>query len=310
MKDLVIISGPTGVGKSKASIELCKKIGGSVISADSMQVYRGMDIGTAKITHEEMEGIPHYLIDVCDPSDDFNIVTFKQMATGAIEEITSSGRIPVIVGGTGFYIQSVLYDIDFSIADELTQYREYLYELLEEKGSEHVHQLLEAVDPVAAKKIHKNDHKRVIRALEYYRQTGDMISDHNSKSLECKSPYNFCYFFLNDDRNVIYDRINRRVDKMMDNGLVDEVRRLTADGLTKEHVSMHGIGYKEIIDYLEGNCTLDEATDMIKKLSRHYAKRQITWARRTDDVIFIDINDGDIIDNMCKELTRKGIIHG
>lgn len=308
MRDLVIISGPTGVGKSKASIELSKRIGGSVISADSMQVYRGMDIGTAKITHEEMQGIPHYLIDVCDPSDDFNIVAFKQMATKAIEDIESSKRIPVIVGGTGFYIQSVLYDIDFSIGDELTQYREQLYELLETKGSEHVHHLLECVDPEAAKKIHKNDHKRVIRALEYYRQTGDMISDHNSKSLENKSPYNFCYFFLSDDRNAVYDRINKRVDDMMNNGLVDEVKKLVGMGLTKDHVSMHGIGYKEIIDYLEGNCTINEATDRIKQLSRHYAKRQITWARRTRDVIFIDINDGDIIDNMCKELTRKGII--
>lgn len=310
MKDLVIISGPTAVGKSKAAISLCKKIGGSVISADSMQVYRGMDIGTAKLSKEEMEDIPHYLIDVADPADDFNIATFKQMAEDAIENVYAHKRIPVITGGTGFYIQSVLYDTDFSIGDELSGFRQEMYDLISKKGSAYVHDMLKEADPEAASLIHPNDHKRIIRALEYNRQTGEKISAHNSMSANKKSPYRFCYFFLTDDREAIYDRINRRVDEMMKKGLVDEVRKLSQTGLTAKNVSMHGLGYKEIMEYLEGAISLDEAVRLIKQGSRHYAKRQLTWARRTKDIITLDIRHGDIIQQMYDELKKKGIVNG
>ena len=311
MTDLVIIAGPTAVGKSAVSVELAKRINGSIISADSMQVYRGMDIGTAKLTHEEMGGIPHFLIDVLDPSEDFNIVMFKEMATSAIKDINKSGRIPMIVGGTGFYIQSVLYDIDFPEGDEMTQYRMELAQLIETKGPQYVHDMLKAVDCVAAAKIHPNDHKRVIRALEYNKQTGGLISEHNRAAAEHKSPYNFCYFVLVDDREKIYERINERVDKMIENGLVDEVRDLLGQGLTKENVSMHGLGYKEIIDHLEGRCSLSEAVYAIKRDSRHFAKRQLTWFKREKDVFFINIREREaMLDIMTDELRKRGIIDG
>ena len=310
MKDLVVIAGPTAVGKSSLAVKLAKKINGSIISADSMQVYRGMDIGTAKISKDEMDGIPHYLIDVLDPEEDFNIVRFKEMATEAINEISDEGRIPMIVGGTAFYIQSVLYGIDFSETEELTKYREELAELIDDKGSEYVHKMLEAVDPVAASKIHHNDHKRMIRALEYNKQTGKRISEHNETCHDNDALYNFCYFFLDDDRQKIYDRINRRVDKMIEDGLVDEVRALMDKGLTSGNVSMHGLGYKEIIDNLEGKCDLETAVSLIKQGSRHFAKRQLTWSRRERDIIRIDIgNDTDVIATMLNELRKKGIIN-
>ena len=307
---LVILAGPTAVGKTQLSVELAKIIGGSIISADSMQVYKGMDIGTAKISAEEMQSVPHYLIDVLDPSDDFNIVMFQKMAKDAINTVLSSGRIPIIVGGTGFYIQSVLYDIDFDEADELSDYRAMLMHLIDEKGGEYVHKMLEDADPESAKRIHCNDHKRMIRALEYNRQTGKQISEHNEKSLGRTSPYNHCFFVLNDDRKLIYERINRRVDKMIEDGLEDEVRQLTEKGLTKEHVSMHGLGYKEMIDYIQGNCSLDDAVYKIKRDSRHFAKRQITWFKREKDVIWLNRNENnDIIGTIIKELKNRGIIN-
>lgn len=310
MNDLVIIAGPTAAGKSALAVQLAKKINGSVISADSMQVYKGMDIGTAKLSTREMEGVPHYLIDIMDPADDFNIVSFKQKALEAIEDIRSAGRIPMIVGGTGFYIQSVLYDIDFTESDELSSYREELQQLIDEHGAEYVHKMLEQADPEAAVKIHPNDHRRMIRALEYHNQTGGKISLHNAESTARKSPYNFCYFVISDDRKNIYERINERVDKMMEAGLVDEVRRLKERGLDKDNVSMHGLGYKEILEYLDGKCTEDEAVYEIKKGSRHFAKRQLTWFRREKDVIWLDASDPDIISHIMEELNKKGIGNG
>ena len=311
MKDLVIIAGPTAVGKSSLAVKLAGKINGSIISADSMQVYKGMDIGTAKITEEEMEGIPHYLIDVLDPAEDFNIVRFKEMATDAINEISAAGRVPMIVGGTGFYIQSVLYDIDFTEEEDGSTFRDELTALIDERGSEYVHKMLEEADPVAAQKIHHNDHKRMIRALEYHRQTGMPISAHNEKSHQNEARYNFCYFFLDDDRQKIYERINSRVDKMIADGLVDEVKTLMKRGLSADNVSMHGLGYKEIIDYLDGNCDLKTAVMLIKKGSRHFAKRQLTWSRREKDVIRLDLSkDPDVMATIMNELDRKGIING
>ncbi len=310
MNSLIVLSGPTAVGKSSLAVKLAQRINGSIISADSMQVYRQMDIGTAKITKEEEEGVPHYLIDILDPSEDFNIVTFQGLAKDAIEDIYSQNRIPIIVGGTGFYIQSVIYDIDFTEADELTEYRKELTDLFNNEGGKPLHEMLKNVDPKAAEHIHPNDMKRLIRALEYNAQTGKALSDHNDLSRNKVSPYNLCYFVLTDDRQKIYDRINERVDKMIEDGLVDEVKRLCEKGLTRENVSMHGIGYKEIIDHLDGITTLDEAVYIIKRESRHFAKRQLTWFRREKDVIWLDLSeDKNVLDTMLKELITKGIIY-
>lgn len=310
MNPLIIISGPTAVGKTSLSIELAKKIGGSIISADSMQVYKGMDIGTAKITIEERQAIPHYLIDILEPSEDFNIVSFKELANASIEEIRKFGRIPIIVGGTGFYIQSVLYDIDFTEHDDDYEYRRELTELINEHGGGYVHKMLEDCDPKAAQTIHFNDHKRMIRALEYYRQTGLPISEHNKGEQNKESPFDFCYFVLTDDRKRIYNRINERVDEMINAGLVDEVKGLLSGKVTPENISMQGIGYKEIISYLEGVMSLDESIELIKKNSRHYAKRQLTWFKREKNAIFIDKRyDNDPLETIMSIIAKAGMIN-
>lgn len=309
-KELVVLSGPTAVGKSSLAVKLAQKIGGSIISADSMQVYRGMDIGTAKITKDEMEDVPHYLIDILDPSEDFNIVTFQSLAKEALEDIYNKKRIPIIVGGTGFYIQSVIYDIDFSKGEELTDYRHKLTDLFNKEGGKPLHDMLKKVDQKAAEHIHPNDMKRLIRALEYNAQTGLAISEHNDTSRKKVSPYDLCYFVLTDDRQKIYSRIDARVDGMIEDGLVDEVKRLMDKGLSRDNVSMHGIGYKEIIDHLNGMITLDEAIYIIKRESRHFAKRQLTWFRREKDVIWLDLqNDENVLDTMIQKLRSKGIVH-
>lgn len=286
-KPLIILTGPTAVGKTKASIGLAKAIGGEIISADSMQVYRQMDIGSAKITEEEMDGIPHYLIDVLEPEEEFHVVRFQQMAKAAMEDIYSRGNIPILVGGTGFYIQALLYDIDFTEKEGDNSYREKLEALAKEKGAAYLHGQLAAVDPKAAEEIHANNVKRVIRALEFYKQTGQKISEHNERERQKESPYRFCYFVLNDRRECLYERIDKRVDQMIQNGLVQEVRALKERGCTKQMVSMQGLGYKEIFAYLEGDCSLEEAVYIIKRDTRHFAKRQLTWFKRERDVIWI-----------------------
>lgn len=286
-KPLIILTGPTAVGKTKASIGLAKAIGGEIISADSMQVYRQMDIGSAKITEEEMDGIPHYLIDVLEPEEEFHVVRFQQMAKAAMEDIYSRGNIPILVGGTGFYIQALLYDIDFTEKEGDNSYREKLEALAKEKGAAYLHGQLAAVDPKAAEEIHANNAKRVIRALEFYKQTGQKISEHNERERQKESPYRFCYFVLNDRRECLYERIDKRVDQMIQNGLVQEVRALKERGCTKQMVSMQGLGYKEIFAYLEGDCSLEEAVYIIKRDTRHFAKRQLTWFKRERDVIWI-----------------------
>ncbi len=311
MNDLIILAGPTAVGKSSLSIELAKKIGAGIISADSMQVYKHMDIGTAKLKKEEMQGIPHYLIDDLEPTEDFNIVWFQKKAKEAIEEITADGLIPMIVGGTGFYIQSVVYDIDFSQNDDTPEFRKEIEHLIEEKGAVYVHDMLKEKDPEAALAINPNDHRRLIRALEYHMQTGKRISDHNNESRQRTSPYNFCYFVLNDDRSKIYKRIDDRVDKMMEEGLLDEVKGLMNMGLSRQNVSMHGIGYKELIDHLSGECSLEEAVYRIKRESRHFAKRQLTWFKREKDVCWLNRDiDNDIMGEIMARLKMKGIING
>lgn len=309
-KPLIILTGPTAVGKTKASIGLAKAIGGEIISADSMQVYKGMDIGSAKIRPEEMKGIRHYLVDVLEPSCEFHVVRFQQMAKQAMAEIYAKGKIPIVVGGTGFYIQALLYDIDFTENEEDTGYREELEALAKERGAEYLHEMLKEVDPESARQIHANNRKRVIRALEFYRLTGQKISEHNETERAKESPYEFCYFVLNDDRKKLYDRIEKRVDQMLEMGLLEEVTALKNKGYTKDMVSMQGLGYKEMLNYLNGECSYEEAVSILKRDTRHFAKRQLTWFRRERDVIWIekeqyDYDEEKILDAMLSYIRER-----
>lgn len=287
-KPFVVLAGPTAVGKTELSISLAKKLDAEIISADSMQVYRQMNIGSAKITREEMQGIPHHLIDVLDPDEEFHVVRFQEMAKKAMEEIYARGRLPLLVGGTGFYIQALLYDIDFQEAGENEEIRSSLLKEAREKGNQVLHDRLRQVDEAAALAIHPNNVKRVIRALEFYLITGRQISRHNAEQKKRQSPYDFRYIVLHARREELYRRIDLRVDRMVEAGLVEEVRALRDQGYTKEMVSMQGLGYKEILDYLEGNSSLSEAVYRIKRDTRHFAKRQLTWFRREPDVIWVD----------------------
>ncbi|MDD3279573.1 MAG: tRNA (adenosine(37)-N6)-dimethylallyltransferase MiaA [Lachnospiraceae bacterium] len=287
-KPLLILTGPTAVGKTSLSIRLAKKINGAIISADSMQIYRYMDIGSAKIRPSEMDGVPHYLVDVLDPSEEFNVFRFQKMAKEAMEEIYRAGQIPILVGGTGFYIQALLKDVAFDEDTGESRYRKELEALAEERGSGFLHEMLQTVDPSSAAAIHPNNIKRVIRALEYYQETGSRISEHNHTQKEKPSPYCYAYFVLNDERALLYERINQRVDQMMEQGLLMEVTQLKNMGYHKGLVSMQGLGYKEILSYLDGAYTLVEAVEVIKRDTRHFAKRQLTWFRREPDVIWVD----------------------
>lgn len=309
MKPLIILTGPTAVGKTALSIRLAKAIGGEIISADSMQVYRRMDIGSAKITKEEMMGVPHHLIDVLEPDEEFNVTVFQKLAKAAVEEIYSRGNIPIVAGGTGFYIQALLNDIDFTENGEDTSIRDELEALAKEKGADYLHGMLLAIDPESAKQIHANNIKRVIRAIEYYRQTGERISEHNKREREKESPYDFLYYVVNTDRDILYQRIDQRVDEMMKQGLVQEVKELKDSGCTRNMVSMQGLGYKEILDYLQGECTLSEAVYLLKRDTRHFAKRQITWFKRERDVKWLNLpdfnNDLDkVLETMIQEINE------
>lgn len=308
---LIILTGPTSVGKTSLSISLAKAIDGEIISADSMQVYKYMDIGTAKITRDEMDGIPHYLISELDPDEEFNVFKFQQFAKKYIKIIREKNKIPILVGGTGFYIQAVLYNINFEENDSDNSYRKELEELFESKGSRYLHGILTDCDPLSANEIHPNNGKRIIRALEYFRQTGESISVHNKEQRKQESPYLYQYFVLNKDRAKLYETINKRVDVMIDKGLVEEVEELKDMGYTRDMVSMQGLGYKEILDYIEGTCSLDEAIETLKRDTRHYAKRQLTWFRREKDVIWVnkdDYTDEDaILDYLLDNLKEKGI---
>ena len=310
-KPLIILTGPTAVGKTDLSIQLAKAVNGEIISADSMQVYKEMNIGSAKIQPEEMKGVSHYLVDEIEPEEEFNVVRFQTMAKNAMKTIYQKGKIPVIVGGTGFYIQALLYDIDFTDTTQDLNYRRELEQLVQEKGNEYLHEMLQKVDPKAAQEIHENNRKRVIRALEYYRDTGKQISEHNEQQSQKESPYQFVYFVLNRDRQELYRRIDQRVDRMMEQGLLEEVKRLKERGCTSNMVSMKGLGYKELLDYLGGMDSLEEAVRIIKRDTRHFAKRQLTWFKREKEVNWIEL-DGkteqqvlEEIQMICKE---KGIL--
>lgn len=310
-RPLLILTGPTAVGKTELSIALAKKINGAVISADSMQVYRGMDIGSAKVTPEEMQGVPHYLIDVLAPEDEFHVVRFQEMAKEALQEIYEKKQIPIIAGGTGFYIQALLYDIDFTEQDEDTALRNHYAQLEEEHGNAYLHEMLRQVDPVSAEMIHANNVKRTIRALEYFEKTGEPISRHNEEERAKESPYDFRYFVLTDERAHLYERIDHRVDLMLEAGLVEEVKRLRAQGCHKGMVSMQGLGYKEILSWLEGEISYEEAVYLLKRDTRHFAKRQLTWFRRERDVIWLnkpdyDYDDSRILDDILKNITAGG----
>lgn len=314
-KPLIILTGPTAVGKTKLSIALAKAANGEIISADSMQVYQYMDIGSAKIKKEEMQGVPHYLIDVLKPEEEFHVVRFQEMAKQAMEEIYAKGKIPILTGGTGFYIQAVVKDIDFSENTEKSEVRSRLEQLAKDKGSEYLHQKLLEVDPDSAQKIHANNVKRVIRALEYYELTGEKISLHNEREAVKESPYCYAYFVLNDLREKLYQRIDARVDEMLKEGLVQEVEKLSRMGYTRNMVSMQGLGYKEILAYLEGECSLEEAVYILKRDTRHFAKRQITWFKREPDVIWVNkpefgYEDEKILNYMLENCEKRGIIHG
>ena len=311
-KPLIILTGPTAVGKTKASIGLAKAVDGEIISADSMQVYRHMDIGSAKIKPEEMEGIPHHLIDVLEPDDEFHVVKFQQLAKKAMREIWERGHIPIVTGGTGFYIQALLYDIDFDENEKEDACRKELEAYAREHGAEALHEKLALVDPASAEMIHPNNIKRVIRALEFNHQTGEKISIHNEQERQKKSPYQFRYYVLSLPREILYDRINRRVDMMRRDGLVDEVKGLLQQGITPNMVSMQGLGYKEIIDALQGSCSFEEAFERIKRETRHFAKRQFTWFRRERDVTWIDKetyeNEDAILRYMIEDLKNAHIL--
>lgn len=310
---LIVLTGPTAVGKTSLSISLAKAVNGEIISADSMQVYKGMDIGSAKIRKEEMQGVTHYLVDILEPEEEFHIVKFQELAKAAMEEIYAKGKIPLLVGGTGFYIQAVTRDIDFTQAEQETSYREELEQLAKEKGTEYLHEKLREVDPKSAENIHANNVKRVIRALEFYHQNGTPISDHNEEQKQQTSPYNLSYFVLTAPREILYERIDRRVDQMMEEGLLEEVKSLRERGCHRGMVSMQGLGYKEILAYLEGEYPLEEAVRILKRDTRHFAKRQLTWFRREQDVIWVDKeqfhwNEAEILEYMMSVLKERDLL--
>ncbi|RDY32841.1 tRNA (adenosine(37)-N6)-dimethylallyltransferase MiaA [Lachnotalea glycerini] len=312
-RPLIILTGPTAVGKTELSISLAKAVNGEIISADSMQVYKYMDIGSAKVTKEEMDGVKHYLIDELEPDEEFNVVKFQQYAKRYMKEIYDKGKIPILVGGTGFYIQAILYDIDFTDTMEDSAYRSELEALSLEKGAKYIHNMLREVDEASACQIHYNNIKRVIRALEYYKQTGQCISKHNEEQRTKESPYQFAYFVLNDDRLVLYDRINTRIDQMLSNGLIQEVQTLKEKGYTKDMVSMQGLGYKEILSYLDEELSFEEAIYILKRDTRHFAKRQLTWFKRESDVIWLNLpefayNKEMVLTQMRNLIQEKNII--
>lgn len=310
---LLILTGPTAVGKTDLSIRLAKEVNGEIISADSMQVYRGMDIGTAKITEAEKQSVPHHLLDCFDPDEEFNVAVFQEMARKAIYEIHARGHVPILTGGTAFYIQALLYGIDFNEEEHDDSYRNSLYTIGgTEEGKQKLHQMLTECDPEYADNVHYNNMKRVVRALEYHHFTGRKFSEYNKQQSEREAEYHFCYFVLNDERAHLYDRINKRVDIMIKAGLESEVHQLLEKGYTPDLVSMQGVGYKELLAYFDGKETLEEAVETIKKNTRHFAKRQLTWFRKEENVIWVDkpafnYDDDKILDFIYEHTKKIGI---
>lgn len=307
-KNLLIISGPTAVGKTNISIKLAQMLNGEIISADSMQIYREMDIGSAKITKEEMEGVVHHLIDVVSPNEEFSVADFKTLATEAIDDISSRGKLPIIVGGTGLYIDSLICNYDFTDGFKDEDYRNMMYDIGNEKGNEYVHDMLKEVDPISAEKIHPNNLKRVVRALEVYKLTGKPFSSYDVGNEKFNIPYNIFYYVLTMNRETLYERINKRVDIMMDQGLLEEIKNLKSKGYEANMQSMKGIGYKELLYYFDGSISLDKSIDMIKQGSRNYAKRQLTWFRKDPRVVYADkdiLSEDDIITKILSDIKQN-----
>ena len=305
-KPLIIIAGATACGKTETSIILAKKLNGEIISADSMQVYKHMDIGTAKIKKEEMQGINHYLINEFYPNEDFSVAVFKSLAKKYINLIYQKGKIPILVGGTGFYINSVIYDNDFTQTFKDEKLRQKLYSIASQKGNIFLHNMLKNIDPISAEKIHYNNTKKVVRAIEFFAQTKTPISSHNIKEKARKAAYDTKFFVLNMDRNILYEKINLRVDLMIKEGLIDEVASLLKH-YKKDLLPFKAIGYKEIIKYLENEISLEQAIDLIKKNTRNFAKRQLTWFKHQyKDAIELDIlkfeNKNLLVDEIIKNL--------
>lgn len=308
-KKLILIAGPTASGKTKLSVLLAQQIGGEIISCDSMQVYRRMNIGTAKVRPEEMEGIPHYMIDVLDPTEACNISWFKEQVKQHIEDISRRGKIPILVGGTGFYLNAILFDTQFEEMDTNLSYRKSLEEEARINGAVALHKRLEEVDPVSAQAIHCNNMKRVIRALEYFHQTGMPISKHNEQERKKRetltSPYDYTFFALDMEREILYDRINKRIDQMMDEGLLEEVKAFYQEGLSENLTSMKAIGYKEFYPYFRGESPVNECINQLKQNTRHYAKRQLTWLRHQANPIFIPVDQYDFDADKIVEFMRS-----
>ncbi|MGN0145175.1 MAG: tRNA (adenosine(37)-N6)-dimethylallyltransferase MiaA [Clostridium sp.] len=305
---LLVIGGPTAVGKTELSIKLAKELNGEIISADSMQIYKHMDIGSAKITKEEMDGVRHHLIDVIEPDVPFSVADFKEYGDKAIKDILDREKFPIIAGGTGLYINSLTCNMTFTEAEKDEEYRNYLEKLCDEKGNFYVHEMLKDIDPISYKEIHANNRKRVIRALEVYKLTGKPFSSYNAGDDFYKSDYDIYYYVLTMNREKLYERINKRVDIMMENGLLDECIKLKSMGYTSDMQSMQGIGYKEILYYLEGHISLEDAINMIKQGSRNYAKRQLTWFRRDKRCVFLDkdfLTDEEILNKILNDIRNN-----
>lgn len=305
---LLVIGGPTAVGKTELSIKLAQKLNGEIISADSMQIYKYMDIGSAKVTKEEMDGIKHHLIDVIEPDTPFSVADFKEYGEAALNSIILNHKFPIISGGTGLYINSLTCNMTFTEAEKDDDYRKYLEDLATEKGNEYIHEMLKDIDPISYKEIHANNRKRVIRALEVYKLTNKPFSSYNAGSDFYNSNYDVFYYVLTMDRQRLYERINKRVDIMMEKGLLEECIRLKEMGYTSDIQAMQGIGYKELLYHLEGNLSLSEAVDMIKQGSRNYAKRQLTWFRRDKRCVFLDkdvLSDDEIIEKVYNDIINN-----
>ncbi len=297
---ILILTGPTAVGKTALSIELSKVLGGEIISADSMQIYRKMDIGSAKISQEEMDSVVHHMIDVVDPDEDFSVADFHDMASQIISDIHKRGKLAIVTGGTGLYLNSLVYDMDFGGTNSDPSIRKDLEEILNDKGKDYLYRLLQDLSPEAAKRIHPNNTKRVIRAIEVYKTGGEMGDFSND--LKYNPKFDAKIIVLNRDRSILYDRINQRVDMMFDMGLLDEVKGLHQMGYTSQMQSMKGIGYKEVLEYFDGKMTLEESIDILKQGTRRYAKRQITWFKKYENALWLDLDKVTELDDQIEAI--------
>lgn len=308
MKDkILVLAGPTAVGKTELSIRLAKALNGEIVSTDSMQIYKGMDIGSAKITEEEMQGVKHHMLDVVEPDKAFSVADYKDMAEKAIKDILSRGKLPILTGGTGLYINALTCNMNFTESEKDDEYRDELSKLMDEEGPEYVHNMLKEIDLISYEAIHPNNRKRVIRALEVYKLTGKPFSSYNAGDDLYKSKYDVHYYVLNMDRAKLYERINKRVEIMYEKGLLDECIKLKKLGYTSSMQSMQGIGYKEVLLYLDGLITLEESMDMVKQGSRNYAKRQLTWFRKDPRAVFLnkdEMSDDEILDKIVNDINK------